>query len=1377
MPAAPFIAAIAVGSGAATAIGTAIAGTIGLSVAATGVAASLAAGTISTVVATAIGSGVVSAGIAVASGAKASTVLKSAIIGGVASYVGASVAGEVTKSVATAAAGNSATASIAASLGKIAGSMAGGGVSSAVGSVLSGEGDPIERLIKGGLTAGLSAGVLEGVRATLSNVPGFDKYDTATGKTVKGDAPIAVQRAVTAGLAAGAMGKDADKAILNSLLSSGTDYLSRGIKDLSATLKTSYDNALKTGETLERNVNRQNEIVKDYNSTAEAIEAKRATLQADLDKHNEFKDKYENYDAAMRRDGYTASGDEYGNISYHKLVGAKQVLRNDGEGEYYATVPDGSIRDSDGNPTYKYDYAPSKDTFLAEANKYATKVNDAIPGYEAERAKVETKLTNLAGELDTLKAELPTLEQTLTQQKTELDTSVAEFQKQEELNAQLVAKTYNDTVTAKAEVEQALGAPITQEQLDAFVQTGDVAAAARDYIDIKTTDLAEAQAAALAEGYRFDPNDPEMAARFLGVKDEAATLAAVRSFADARATTVQEATDLYTQTYADIYGPDVDVPPPTEEDLLAFMPQVPTDVSSIPEDYQSVAEDVVKGRIQDKFSQDLGFEDYDDRSFAQESLGQERPDADYWGQFKGTSGVVGVEDSDIAPVQFGATDKAATFIPQAEENDFVPQDTYAASDYGPFLPDDPRSQVSQPTDNQFGFDTFGQFDLAESQPPADQFGFDQPSFAADDFSTPTDFDVGVAEAAETPEFGLDTAGVGDVTADIPGVQTAAVEPPTFGEPALPDTQLSTAPVGLMESDFGIASAPADTSAVSDMLNYGRDQGVQTAAFQPSNIMPDTDNVGDIGLRSLVTTQQGGTSGTADDAGIASLTDQNLTETVKPELEATTKGSATYSALTDQDPTKTIAGSILDDESDDVRGGIQSGALYSGAEDEFGASNTLTAKYLNEPTKGQETEDVGLTRSLGTGNDTYTYAEPRPTDEILRDTSTGADADKLDQFLSPLRTEKTTLPVSQQPARVTPTDLEKNMDEDFDWDAWDRAAEQYYDEYDAARNLANMGAREDVGGVETLRTPDGVDESFLDRLTPAERERYLAMQDPDYQNPLAELAPQDLGISQESMDSFNQNFNPEGGFGSQWQTVGTNRVMIDDEGGGLVFDPTTGETSTLTPEQVQALIANGTLNSAKSGYVAATGGTGNRPGGTARPAGGTGKSTGADKLANAITNKLMNPKALAALGGAALGAASKPKGIDPRGLRSIATGGGPRLTQTGAKGTGGKGTVRYFEKKAAGGSIDGYAKGGGLGYLKSAHDGMEDKINATIDNKRPAKLSGGEFVIPADVVSHLGNGNSEAGAKQLYDLMERVRKARTGNSAQGKQINPKKYLPK
>jgi hypothetical protein len=90
-----------------------------------------------------------------------------------------------------------------------------------------------------------------------------------------------------------------------------------------------------------------------------------------------------------------------------------------------------------------------------------------------------------------------------------------------------------------------------------------------------------------------------------------------------------------------------------------------------------------------------------------------------------------------------------------------------------------------------------------------------------------------------------------------------------------------------------------------------------------------------------------------------------------------------------------------------------------------------------------------------------------------------------------------------------------------------------------------------------------------------------------------------------------------------------------------------------------------------------------------------------------------------------------------------------------------------------------AKGGNLSprYLNGATDGMADKIPAKIGEKQPAALSHGEFVIPADVVSHLGNGNSEAGAKVLYDMMAKIRKARTGNSKQGKQINPAKFMPK
>ena len=81
------------------------------------------------------------------------------------------------------------------------------------------------------------------------------------------------------------------------------------------------------------------------------------------------------------------------------------------------------------------------------------------------------------------------------------------------------------------------------------------------------------------------------------------------------------------------------------------------------------------------------------------------------------------------------------------------------------------------------------------------------------------------------------------------------------------------------------------------------------------------------------------------------------------------------------------------------------------------------------------------------------------------------------------------------------------------------------------------------------------------------------------------------------------------------------------------------------------------------------------------------------------------------------------------------------------------------------------------YLAGATDGMADKIPAEIDQVQPAALSDGEYVIPADVVSHLGNGNSDAGAEVLDEFLTKVRKSRTGNGEQGKQIDPNKLLPK
>ena len=80
------------------------------------------------------------------------------------------------------------------------------------------------------------------------------------------------------------------------------------------------------------------------------------------------------------------------------------------------------------------------------------------------------------------------------------------------------------------------------------------------------------------------------------------------------------------------------------------------------------------------------------------------------------------------------------------------------------------------------------------------------------------------------------------------------------------------------------------------------------------------------------------------------------------------------------------------------------------------------------------------------------------------------------------------------------------------------------------------------------------------------------------------------------------------------------------------------------------------------------------------------------------------------------------------------------------------------------------------YLSGSMDGMADTIPASIDGQDPAALSGGEFVVPADIVSGLGNGNSDAGAKNLYAMMDKIRQARTGMKKQPPAIDPSKMLP-
>jgi len=129
-----------------------------------------------------------------------------------------------------------------------------------------------------------------------------------------------------------------------------------------------------------------------------------------------------------------------------------------------------------------------------------------------------------------------------------------------------------------------------------------------------------------------------------------------------------------------------------------------------------------------------------------------------------------------------------------------------------------------------------------------------------------------------------------------------------------------------------------------------------------------------------------------------------------------------------------------------------------------------------------------------------------------------------------------------------------------------------------------------------------------------------------------------------------------------------------------------------------------------------------------------------------------------------------KGLAPGNMQNGFMGGGI---------TGGNLALRELSQPAfsqgAVGGTQSFAEGGIARFLSGGGDGMSDDIPARINGKQEARLADGEFVIPADVVSHLGNGSSKAGAKQLYSMMDKVRSARTGTKKQGKQINPRKFL--
>ena len=91
-----------------------------------------------------------------------------------------------------------------------------------------------------------------------------------------------------------------------------------------------------------------------------------------------------------------------------------------------------------------------------------------------------------------------------------------------------------------------------------------------------------------------------------------------------------------------------------------------------------------------------------------------------------------------------------------------------------------------------------------------------------------------------------------------------------------------------------------------------------------------------------------------------------------------------------------------------------------------------------------------------------------------------------------------------------------------------------------------------------------------------------------------------------------------------------------------------------------------------------------------------------------------------------------------------------------------------------GSLGSFSDGGQL--LRGPGDGVSDSIPASIGNKQPARLAEGEFVVPARIVSELGNGSTDAGAKRLYAMMDRIKDKRAKTKNIAADTKAYKYLP-
>jgi len=248
---------------------------------------------------------------------------------------------------------------------------------------------------------------------------------------------------------------------------------------------------------------------------------------------------------------------------------------------------------------------------------------------------------------------------------------------------------------------------------------------------------------------------------------------------------------------------------------------------------------------------------------------------------------------------------------------------------------------------------------------------------------------------------------------------------------------------------------------------------------------------------------------------------------------------------------------------------------------------------------------------------------------------------------------------------------------------------------------------------------------------------------------------DLGVDmstgmQRMADGGLSGFKPMSGYG-------------DETRSGYSYDPTRQSYSKIAPKAppVEAVLALNAMASGDGGYgdMGGYGGTGVGLSGLSDASIGYGEVGAINAASDAATADTVGMSGFDGIGGFSGSSDASAGDLGGMGAGDFSGGGLSALASGGMS------------------HLGDYSDGGRL--LRGPGDGVSDSIPATIANKRPARLADGEFVVPARIVSELGNGSTEAGARKLYAMMDRVQRARgktTGKGKVAKDTRSDKYLP-